>query len=157
MMIRIEDQRAFDKWEEMRVAAHSGFSWVDTTREWNGWPRIAQLLSGRNVKIKVSTCEDHPKFWNAAEGYAVEVAMKAYAEGHAQSRSRWSSDYICYSMKAYAGENRTGNGVSNHEMPSVCPFMDTLRPTIRDHEKQFDRSSKRTKGNKQASSFRVIL
>jgi hypothetical protein len=57
----------------MKAVSMNGFIGVSAD-EWEGWPRIAQLMSeGRNMEAIGCSKEDHPKFWEVAAAYATEM------------------------------------------------------------------------------------
>jgi hypothetical protein len=80
LKVSIEDHVVLDKWHEMQAACQTDFEGV-SSEEWEGWPRIAQLISeGRHVDLRIGTKEDHPKFWAVVSDYASEIVTQSEEE-----------------------------------------------------------------------------
>jgi hypothetical protein len=64
----------------MKAESANGFVGVSSD-EWDGWPRIAQLMSEhRHVEVGVGPQEHHPNFREAAEPYATEMVYHGEEE-----------------------------------------------------------------------------
>jgi hypothetical protein len=71
MLIFLDYQRAYEKWERMRQASQTGFAGVNMSEEWERWKRIADLI--REVTQRCCVESYHPQFWEVTQRYLAAV------------------------------------------------------------------------------------